>query len=354
MTWTEDEAFAVQQLQEEVRFLKNVIGRWRLNGADSFFQESGFRFGTNFDIGDQGFQVRAPEDTVSIVWLNDFLPAFDATTAYPHVKISGTTDPTDADSGTELNLSSWRSATQTSEVGISSDDTTARVQLSATSAAGGNAVLEIRAGDGSAGALVRVEESRFRVGVFTSDPSVLTDGEVWYRSDSDKFRGRANGATDNFAMEGWVTSAIEAATPAASWTDLTDGGTTTLHSHAAATRTVSIQFVIDGGGSAITTGLKGFMEVPFAMTITGWTILGDQSGSIVVDVWKDTYANYPPTVGDTIAGTEKPTLSTAIANQDLSLSTWTTAVSAGDILGFNVDSATTVTRVVVSIRGTVP
>ena len=50
---------------------------------------------------------------------------------------------------------------------------------------------------------------------------------------------------------------------------------------------VSINFIIDGGGSAITTGIKGFIEIPFAMTIEGWTILGDQSGSIVVDIWKD-------------------------------------------------------------------
>ena len=115
---------------------------------------------------------------------------------------------------------------------------------------------------------------------------------------------------------------------------------------------VSLQFIIDGGGSAITTGQKGHLEVPFAMTITGWTILADQSGSIVVDVWKDTYANFPPAVGDTIAGTEKPTLASAQSNQDLALTSWTTAVAAGDILAFNVDSITTVQRVLVAIRGT--
>ena len=112
-----------------------------------------------------------------------------------------------------------------------------------------------------------------------------------------------------------------------------------------------INFVIDGGGSAITTGLKGFIEISFHMTIEGWTVVADVSGSIVVDVWKDTYANFPPTVADTIAGTEKPTLASAQKNQDLTLTTWATAVTAGDIIGFNVDSITTVTRVTVAIRG---
>ena len=71
----------------------------------------------------------------------------------------------------------------------------------------------------------------------------------------------------------------------------------------------------------------------------------------MVDMWKDTYANFPPTLADTIAGTEKPTITAGIKNQDLSLSSWTTAVAAGDILGFNVSSSDTVTGVVVVIRG---
>jgi hypothetical protein len=107
----------------------------------------------------------------------------------------------------------------------------------------------------------------------------------------------------------------------------------------------SFGITIDGGGSAITTGVKGYVEIPYSGTITGWTILADQSGSCVIDVWKDTYANYPPTLADTISGTEKPTLSSAIKNQDLTLTTWTTSVTAGDIIAFNVDSASTVTRV---------
>jgi hypothetical protein len=107
----------------------------------------------------------------------------------------------------------------------------------------------------------------------------------------------------------------------------------------------SFGITIDGGGSAITTGVKGYVTVPYNGTITGWDIFADVTGSIVIDVWKDTYANFPPLVADTIAGTEKPTLSSAIKNQDTNLTSWTTAVTAGDIIAFNVDSASTLTRV---------
>lgn len=112
----------------------------------------------------------------------------------------------------------------------------------------------------------------------------------------------------------------------------------------------TIQFIIDGGGSVITTGIKGDIEIPFSCTAQGWTILADVSGSIVVDIWNDTYANYPATVADTITGSEKPTLSAASKNQDLTLTTWTTSLTRGNILRYNVDSASTVTRVTVVIR----
>lgn len=107
----------------------------------------------------------------------------------------------------------------------------------------------------------------------------------------------------------------------------------------------TIGTTIDGGGAAITTGQKGYIEVPFACTIVQATLLADVSGSIVVDVWKDTYANYPPTVADTITAAAKPTISAALKSQDSTLTGWTTSVSAGDIIGFNVDSCSTITRV---------
>ena len=106
---------------------------------------------------------------------------------------------------------------------------------------------------------------------------------------------------------------------------------------------------IDGGGSVITTGLKGYIQIPYNCTITGWIVLPDQNSSIVVDVWKQTLLNFPPTASDSIAGTEKPTLLSADFAQDLALSTWITAVTAGDIIAFNVDSASVVTRATIQI-----
>jgi hypothetical protein len=118
------------------------------------------------------------------------------------------------------------------------------------------------------------------------------------------------------------------------------------------TQTVSISFVIDYAGAVITTGVKGDLTIPFGCTITEWTLLADTTGSIVIDVWKDTYANYPPTVADTITGSALPTISSGIKGQSSTLTGWTTAIAANDILRFNVNSCSTITRVTLSLKVT--
>jgi hypothetical protein len=131
----------------------------------------------------------------------------------------------------------------------------------------------------------------------------------------------------------------------------TSGGTATTLKTAARTRGIGI--TVDGGGSAITTGVKGDIYCTYACTITAVTMLADQSGSVVIDLWKDTYANYPPTVADSITASAKPTIATAVQSQDTTLTGWTTSVSAGDTIRFNVDSASTITRVTLVLTVTV-
>lgn len=114
--------------------------------------------------------------------------------------------------------------------------------------------------------------------------------------------------------------------------------------------TITLTFIIDGGGQAITTGIKGDLEIPFACTIVGVTMLADATGSIVVDIWKDSYANFPPLVGDSIVASAPPTIASDIKSQDETLTGWTTKLTAGDILRFNVNSAATIKRVTISLK----
>jgi hypothetical protein len=90
--------------------------------------------------------------------------------------------------------------------------------------------------------------------------------------------------------------------------------------------------------------------VPAAVTIASARLFADKTGSIKVDIWKDTYANFPPTNTDTITGANEPTIASGVKDQDVTLTSWTTTLSAGDVLRYNVDSCVTITRCLVSLR----
>lgn len=126
------------------------------------------------------------------------------------------------------------------------------------------------------------------------------------------------------------------------------GGTTDVLTTLSNTLLGTIGTVIDGGGSVITTGQKGYIKCPYAGTITAAYLIADQSGSIVVDVWKIASGSIP-TVANTITASALPTLSSAQQSTDGTLTGWTTSVSAGDVFGWNVNSASTVIRVTLQL-----
>jgi collagen triple helix repeat protein len=106
-----------------------------------------------------------------------------------------------------------------------------------------------------------------------------------------------------------------------------------------------ISFTIDGNGSPIASGTwKDFPSVNFACTINKVTIAADRSGSITVDIWKSNGAI--PTSANKISASAPVTLSSAQLNQNSALTGWTTSITPGDVFGFNVASASTVTRAV--------
>ena len=103
------------------------------------------------------------------------------------------------------------------------------------------------------------------------------------------------------------------------------------------------------GTQLIATTDVATLVVPYAGTITGWEIFEASdvpvASSIVIDTWKDSYANYPPTVADTIWVT-KPSLTAAIKNQASGLNI---PFVAGDVFKFKVDSVSLAKNVLLII-----
>lgn len=107
---------------------------------------------------------------------------------------------------------------------------------------------------------------------------------------------------------------------------------------------------IDGNGAVPSTGVKGYWRSPAVGVIKKVTLIADQSGSAVIDIWKDSFANYPPTNADTITASAKPTLASAIKVEDSTLNGWNKNFAAGDVFGFSLTSVSTCTRLTLQIE----
>ncbi len=104
--------------------------------------------------------------------------------------------------------------------------------------------------------------------------------------------------------------------------------------------------------SSVAAGTVCYVSVPYAGTISKWTIVGiGASAACVIDVWKRNIAI--PTVTHTIDASAKPTLIAGDAGFKTStaLTGWTTAVSVGDVFGFKLDSVSgTVTSITLTLE----
>jgi len=136
-------------------------------------------------------------------------------------------------------------------------------------------------------------------------------------------------------------------------------GTTGATGATGATGNVSYSFgiTIDGSGTTITSGTKSgaFPTMPLTGTIVGWTLVGDVSGTISIDILRA--AGGVPSASICGTGT-KPNLTSAQYASGNNFTNWTsTAISQGDVIGFSVAAVppvSAVTRVTLTIRCTVP
>ena len=143
--------------------------------------------------------------------------------------------------------------------------------------------------------------------------------------------------------------------PLCSFTITTGGVIAALTDLREFTNPVAVQVVFDGGGTTIPTGIYSDLVIPRVIEWTGWELLADQSGAVKIDVWKDTYANFPPTDADSIAGSDEPEIvASATKAQNLDIATggqWPLATVAKDVLRFNVDSVATIERATLVLYG---
>lgn len=123
----------------------------------------------------------------------------------------------------------------------------------------------------------------------------------------------------------------------------------------------AMRFIIDGGGFAIQAGAYIDLPARFAANIVGFQILNTNkvgaSDQIAIEVQKCTTAQYDggvthPVTGDKISASVPITFASAgdAINTVSTLTGWSTAIAAGDILRFYVNTAVAITNATVILK----
>lgn len=108
-------------------------------------------------------------------------------------------------------------------------------------------------------------------------------------------------------------------------------------------------FYSSDGTSALTAGRTVYMVMPFACTIAAWSVTAD-AGTATVDVWKVATGTAIPTVGNTITAAATPALSSGTSVRSTTLTGWTTAIAANDIIAVNLKVVATATFVNLTVE----
>jgi|TARA_B100001996_G_scaffold316303_1_gene259341 hypothetical protein len=117
---------------------------------------------------------------------------------------------------------------------------------------------------------------------------------------------------------------------------------------AAADLTRTVNYVIDSGSLPMQPGDKGKLVIDVTGKIENIRVLSDQTGDIVFDISKCTYADYPSF--NSITAAQRVQLTNSDKYFDDVLNNWTTTIVAGDILNFSVISVNTIRRLLISLK----
>ena len=117
---------------------------------------------------------------------------------------------------------------------------------------------------------------------------------------------------------------------------------------AAADLTRTVNYVIDSGSLPMQPGDKGKLTIDVTGLIENIRVLSDQTGDIVLEIEKCTFADYPNF--SSITGGSRVQLTISDKYFDDVLNNWTTTIGAGDILRFTVVSVNNIRRLLISLK----
>jgi alpha-tubulin suppressor-like RCC1 family protein len=100
----------------------------------------------------------------------------------------------------------------------------------------------------------------------------------------------------------------------------------------------TINIVINGGGEPIEPGTKNWIEIPYDIQLSSWTLYADipSTNSVAVTVLSSDFNSYP--VNAPIFSTPPTLLGGTVKNRQTDLSTWSNTLLSGTVLVFGVST----------------
>lgn len=113
--------------------------------------------------------------------------------------------------------------------------------------------------------------------------------------------------------------------------------------------TRTINYVVDNGSIAMTTGSKGYLTIDVTGSIESWILVSNSPGNLLIDIKKSTFADFPNTIS--ICNGNNPSLQSEAKNSDINLLGWDKTLNAGDIIEYEViNSSTSITRFSIALK----
>lgn len=110
-----------------------------------------------------------------------------------------------------------------------------------------------------------------------------------------------------------------------------------------------MQFTI-GADPSIATGMQGIgLQVGYDASIERVDVLASPSGSVEIDIWKVPADDWPGNAGYSMVGSQPVSISAGNKNINIPISSWDNDLEYGDILVYNVNSASSVQLVTVTL-----
>ena len=124
-----------------------------------------------------------------------------------------------------------------------------------------------------------------------------------------------------------------------------------------------IEYVMSRADGPISPGYKGVLTIPEWVVVQSWVLLADVACTAQIDIWRVPLTTYlasgPPTVANSLCGSQLPALTAQAAAQSTAINTWVQdtqqsgvgcLIYQNDVLAYNLNTNNLATKLTLTLK----